>query len=179
MLALSKLPGDRIWRMIRHLSKHENDGHSTNDCVDSDKFPTTYFTASWVSQFVGCHLVYYCGVPCPCVCWPLCYCCGQLALSLVVSQPGLCWPVCLVLDGQLAWMIWLMSQLAPVLFCRPVCMWWLSLGCVSMCGMSGDHCSHHPLGGGTPCIYAFDLAYLHLLNLFESPLVLLLTHWIS
>ena len=40
--------------MIRHLSKHNEDGQSTNGWVDSDEFPTNYFAASWVCQFVSC-----------------------------------------------------------------------------------------------------------------------------
>ena len=39
--------------MIRHLSKQDDDGDSTNDWIDSDDFLTTYITASWVTQLVS------------------------------------------------------------------------------------------------------------------------------
>ena len=39
--------------MIRHLSKGDEDGISMNAWIDSDKLPTTYFTASWVAQWVS------------------------------------------------------------------------------------------------------------------------------
>ena len=50
---VEKIPGDGTWHMIRHLSKCDDDGQSTNDWVDSDDFPTNYFAASWVCQFVS------------------------------------------------------------------------------------------------------------------------------
>jgi len=50
---VEKIPGDGTWCMICHLSKCNEDGQSTNDWVDSDNFPTTYFAASWVCQFVS------------------------------------------------------------------------------------------------------------------------------
>src|SRR5882672_4357932 len=50
---VEKIPGDGNWRMIRHLSKQDVDGNLTNDWIDSDDFPTTYFNASWVAQFVS------------------------------------------------------------------------------------------------------------------------------
>ena len=56
---VEKTPGDSNWRMIRHLSKQDATGCSTNDWIDSDDFPTTYFTASWVAQFVSATLVLY------------------------------------------------------------------------------------------------------------------------
>src|SRR5882672_4068969 len=40
---VEKVPGDGNWPMIRHLSKRDSDGLSTNDWLDSDEFPTTYF----------------------------------------------------------------------------------------------------------------------------------------
>src|SRR5882724_10109443 len=51
---VEKFPGNCSWHMIHHLSKHDIDDHSTNGWVDSDEFPTTYFAASWVCQFVSC-----------------------------------------------------------------------------------------------------------------------------
>src|SRR5882672_10247559 len=54
---VEKIPGDGVWRMIRHLSKCDEDGNSTNGWLDSNEFPTTYFAASWVCQYVSlCHL---------------------------------------------------------------------------------------------------------------------------
>ena len=50
---VEKVPGDGIWRMIRHLSKCNSNGDSTNGWINLDKFPTTYFAASWVTQFVS------------------------------------------------------------------------------------------------------------------------------
>jgi len=51
---VEKVPGDSQWRMIRHLSKQDDEGHSSNGwVVDSDEFPTIYFTASWVCHYVG------------------------------------------------------------------------------------------------------------------------------
>jgi len=50
---VEKVPCDGVWRMIRHLSKHDECGESTNDWIHSDEFPTTYFAASWVMQFVS------------------------------------------------------------------------------------------------------------------------------
>jgi len=52
---VGKIPGDSVCRMIRHLSKWDDAGHSKKGWIDSDEFPTTYFAASWAIQFVGCH----------------------------------------------------------------------------------------------------------------------------
>jgi len=60
---VEKTPGDGNWRMIHHLSKQDANGCSTNNWIDSDDFPTTYFTASWVAQFVSATVVIY---PDPC-----------------------------------------------------------------------------------------------------------------
>src|SRR6266481_2829719 len=55
---IEKVPGDGNWRMIRHLSKTDHLGFSTNDSLDSDDFPTSYFSATivvdWVSPFSWC-----------------------------------------------------------------------------------------------------------------------------
>jgi len=50
---IEKIQGDNVWRIIHHLLKRDVEGHSTNEWLDSDDFPTTYFTASWVAQFVS------------------------------------------------------------------------------------------------------------------------------
>jgi len=50
---MEKYPGDGNWNMIRHLSKLDSNGNSTNDWMDLDDFPTTYFTSSWDAQFVS------------------------------------------------------------------------------------------------------------------------------
>jgi len=49
---VKKISGDGVWRMIRHLSKCNEDGNSTNGWLDSNEFPTTYFATSWVCQYV-------------------------------------------------------------------------------------------------------------------------------
>src|SRR5882724_11913526 len=36
---VEKVTSNGIWRMIRHLSKHNSNGDSTNGWIDSDKFP--------------------------------------------------------------------------------------------------------------------------------------------
>jgi len=50
---VEKVPSNNTWRMIQHLLKCDEDGQSTNDWLDSDDFPTSYFTPSWVTQFVS------------------------------------------------------------------------------------------------------------------------------
>ena len=49
---VEKVPGDGQWRIIRHLSKQDDEGQSTNAWVDSDEFPTVYFAASRVCHYV-------------------------------------------------------------------------------------------------------------------------------
>jgi len=39
------------------LVKWDEAGHSTNGWIDSDEFPTIYFAASWVVQFVSGYTV--------------------------------------------------------------------------------------------------------------------------
>ena len=53
---VEKIPGNGIWCMIHHLSKCDENVQSTNGWIDSDDFPTTYFAASWVCQFVSSSL---------------------------------------------------------------------------------------------------------------------------
>jgi len=50
---VEKVPGNGFWWKIRHLSECDEDGLSTNRWINSDEFPTTYFIASWVAQFVS------------------------------------------------------------------------------------------------------------------------------
>jgi len=50
---VEKVDGDGNWRMIRHLSKIDNLGFSTNDTLNSDNFPTAYFSASHVAEWVS------------------------------------------------------------------------------------------------------------------------------
>ena len=50
---VEKYPGDGKWRMIWHLSKRDEHGHSTNDWVDSADFPTTYYSATTVASYVS------------------------------------------------------------------------------------------------------------------------------
>ena len=40
------------WCMIRHLSKNYSDGQLTSSWVNSDEFPTVYFPAMWVMQYL-------------------------------------------------------------------------------------------------------------------------------
>ena len=56
---VEKVPGDGIWHMVRHLSKQDGNGNSTNNWIDSDDFPTTYFTSTWVAQFVSLLFIIY------------------------------------------------------------------------------------------------------------------------
>ncbi len=50
---VEKLPGDGNWQMIRHLSKVDHLGFSTNDALDSDDFPTLFFSAAQVAEWVS------------------------------------------------------------------------------------------------------------------------------
>ena len=49
---VEKVPGDGNWRMIRHLSKTDHLGFSTNDALDSHDFPTLFFSAAHVAELV-------------------------------------------------------------------------------------------------------------------------------
>jgi len=55
---MEKVSGDGNWQIIRHLCEHDSKGHSTNDWLDSDEFPTSYFMALWVSQFVHMNVIF-------------------------------------------------------------------------------------------------------------------------
>ena len=44
-------PGSKDLRMIRHFSKEDQFGQSMNSWVDSDNFPTCWFTAATVASF--------------------------------------------------------------------------------------------------------------------------------
>ena len=50
---VEKHPRDGIWRMIRHLSKQDDEGCSTNGWVDSNNFPTFYYPAATVVAYVS------------------------------------------------------------------------------------------------------------------------------
>ena len=50
---VEKHPRDGVWRMIRHLSKQDDEGCSTNGCVDSNDFPTFYYPAATVVAYVS------------------------------------------------------------------------------------------------------------------------------
>jgi len=50
---IEKMASNSVWHMIHHLSKEDEEGCSTNGWLDSNEFPTTYFAASWVCQFVS------------------------------------------------------------------------------------------------------------------------------
>ena len=45
--------------MIRHFSKLDQYGDSTNGWVDLDDFPTRWFSASQLANFVSVHLIHY------------------------------------------------------------------------------------------------------------------------
>ena len=50
---VEKHPGDGKWRMIRHLSKTDQDGDSTNGWLDANDFPTKYYSTSMTADFVS------------------------------------------------------------------------------------------------------------------------------
>jgi len=52
-LGLVEKPGSSALRMIRHFSKEDQFGQSTNGWVDSDNFPTRWFTAAETANFVS------------------------------------------------------------------------------------------------------------------------------
>ena len=52
-LGLVEKPGSSALRMIRHFSKEDHLGVSTNSWVDSDDFPTRWFTAAQTADFVS------------------------------------------------------------------------------------------------------------------------------
>ena len=49
---VEKVLGNGNWRMIRHLSKTNHLGFSTNDALDSHDFPTLFFSAAHVAELV-------------------------------------------------------------------------------------------------------------------------------
>jgi hypothetical protein len=49
---VEKVPGDGNWQMIRHLSKMDHLGFSTNDALDLHDFPTLLFSAAHVAELV-------------------------------------------------------------------------------------------------------------------------------
>jgi len=51
-LGLVEKPGSVDFRMIRHFSKEDLFGRSTNSWLDSDEFPTRWFTACQTAEFV-------------------------------------------------------------------------------------------------------------------------------
>jgi len=52
-LGLVEKPGSTDLRMICHFSKEDQFGHSMNSWVDSDDFPTHWFTAAETANFVS------------------------------------------------------------------------------------------------------------------------------
>ena len=50
---VEKVPGDGNWRMIHYLSKSDSTGFSTNDALDSDNFPTIFYSAAFVANWVS------------------------------------------------------------------------------------------------------------------------------
>ena len=57
LLGLMKKPGSTALRMICHFLKEDHLGQSTNSWLDSDDFPTRWFTASQTADFVS-HALY-------------------------------------------------------------------------------------------------------------------------
>ena len=51
-LGLVEKPGSSALRMIRHFSKTDQFGDSTNSWVNSDDFPTRWFSAAQTADFV-------------------------------------------------------------------------------------------------------------------------------
>ena len=68
---VKKTPGDGIWWMIRHLSKTDHRGFSTNDTLDSNDFPTLFFSTVHVANLI-------------------CLTCSLFAHSLVVCLLTVC-----------------------------------------------------------------------------------------
>ena len=58
-LGLVEKPGSSALRMIRHFSKEDQFGDSTNSWVDSVDFPTRWFTAAQTADFVSLDLTYF------------------------------------------------------------------------------------------------------------------------
>ena len=50
---VEKRPGDGVWRVIRHLSKQDDEGCSTNSWIESNNFPTFYYPAATVAAYVS------------------------------------------------------------------------------------------------------------------------------
>ena len=96
---VKKVPGDGKWQMIRHLSKMDAEGDSTNGWLSSDDFPTCYYSASMTADFVSafpfalphapCHGL----VPLPCmpchrlVCPLPCVPCHVLSCAVTCALP--------------------------------------------------------------------------------------------
>src|SRR5882724_4520343 len=72
-LGLVDKPSSQDLRMIRHFSKEDQFGHSMNSWIDSDNFPTCWFTVAMVASFVS--VLYfippplYCLAPCTFSAW--------------------------------------------------------------------------------------------------------------
>ena len=61
---IEKVPGSGKWRTICHLSKKDSTGESMNGWLNTDEFPTKYYSASMTADFVhtvlslnSCHVL--------------------------------------------------------------------------------------------------------------------------
>jgi len=145
---VEKIPGDGNWRMIRHLSKQDNDRNSTNNWLDSDDFPTTYFTSTWVAQFVGFLSLYYLPPPFP-SCNRLHSICGLRPMCQWHTLPySLC---TLLICGVLSWC----SLLLVYSPCVP------NVYSALICGLSGP-------AGTLNCLESFFCPWLHLISPHKS-----------
>ena len=72
---VEKHPGDGKWRMIRHLSKTDQEGDSTNGWLDTNDFLTKYYSASMTADFVSPFSLFCHELPSSWVlpCTPLCH----------------------------------------------------------------------------------------------------------
>ena len=59
-----KEPGGGNWHMIRHLSKQDADGLSTNGWLYSDDFPTMFYSAVMITAYVSTFICSGLGAPC-------------------------------------------------------------------------------------------------------------------
>ena len=96
---VEKVPGDGNWQMIRHLSKTDHLGFSTNDALDSHDFPTLFFSAAHVAELVCVSPITVLLCPFSCLAatcknrWPLVRSFGRLLHHLTTCR----WPLAVLL----------------------------------------------------------------------------------
>ena len=104
--------------MIRHLSKTDHLGFSTNDALDSHDFPTLFFSAAHVAELVRVSPITV--LFCP-------FSCSTAACEIICSLVGLLlsyWPLartlptCLLVGRLLAYCFTLLGIGALCILCR-------------------------------------------------------------